>query len=72
MLIINLNAKKGLINGARLVVTQLGNYTITVKLIDVGQTVVIVCGNKTARIYDRTGIRRQIRNFTANMLGVVY
>ena len=39
MLIRNLNAKQGLIYGARLVVTHMGNYTITARLIDSGKTV---------------------------------
>lgn len=41
MLIRNLNAKQGLINGARLVVTHLGQYTLTATLIDSGISVII-------------------------------
>lgn len=41
MLIRNLNAKAGLLNGARLVITNLGDFTITAKIIDSGKIVLI-------------------------------
>ncbi|XP_050337773.1 ATP-dependent DNA helicase pif1-like [Bactrocera neohumeralis] len=41
MLIRNLNAKEGLINGARMVVSHLGENAITVKLIDSGKIAII-------------------------------
>ncbi|GBP18689.1 hypothetical protein EVAR_8514_1 [Eumeta japonica] len=41
MLIRNLNANQGLINGTRLVVTDLGDYVITAKLIHANKTVLI-------------------------------
>ena len=41
MLIRNLNAKEGLLNGARMVITKLGDFTLTAKIIDSGKIVII-------------------------------